>query len=381
MEKKIDVLIKGHGVVGMTLALYLSQRRLNVGLTVDHKNTDLTSKQDARYFALNKKSKELLERIEAWPSNDDVTDLQDMQIYGDHESELSFSPHEKTTPLAWIVKASALDARLRQNVKKQQNIVLVNSDQDDMQAPLTLICEGKHSEMRQKLGVNFDVRPYHQHAFATLIETGIDHHGKALQWFIEKESGPEILGLLPCEGNASTKMSVVWSMPSQMAMGMQEKSNDEIGESLSLLTKHRYPEIKIIGPSATWALSASKARQWVGKLGPDRYWALVGDSAHTIHPLAGMGLNLGLGDVAEMINIMDLRDEVEYWRKLGDPYLLRKYERTRKTDILSSWFFCDAMQRLFSHPNRLIKTARNHGLNGIQNLNFLKSFFMKHAGS
>jgi 2-polyprenyl-6-methoxyphenol hydroxylase-like FAD-dependent oxidoreductase len=78
---------------------------------------------------------------------------------------------------------------------------------------------------------------------------------------------------------------------------------------------------------------------------------------------------------------MDLRDEVQYWRKLGDQYLLRKYERARKTDILSSWYFCDSIQRLFAHSNGLVKTARNQGLNSIQNLNFLKSFFMKHAGS
>ena len=164
-------------------------------------------------------------------------------------------------------------------------------------------------------------------------------------------------------------------------MNFQQKTHDEIAQELSVLTKNRYPGMKVLGPSATWALSASKAKQWVGQIGTNRFWALAGDSAHTIHPLAGMGLNLGLGDVAEMVKVMDLRDEVQYWRKLGDQYLLRKYERARKTDILSSWYFCDAIQRLFSHSNGLVKTARNQGLNSVQNLNVLKSFFMKHAGS
>ena len=108
MEKKIDVLIKGQGVVGMSLALHLSQRRLNVALTLDKRHTGLTPRQDVRYFALNKKSKEILEKINSWPKNQNVTDLKDMHIFGDHASELSFSPEPHNGPLAWIVKASAL---------------------------------------------------------------------------------------------------------------------------------------------------------------------------------------------------------------------------------------------------------------------------------
>jgi len=381
MEKKIDVLIKGQGVVGMSLALYLSQKRLHVALTLDKKHTALAPRQDVRYFALNKKSKDVLEKINSWPKNQNITDLKDMQIFGDVSSELSFSPEQNSGPLAWIVKASALEDQLMQNIEQQEHIVLLNNEVADIEVPLTLICEGKQSAMRKKLGVTFDTNHYQQHAFATLVDTGIQHQGKALQWFIDKESGPEILGMLPCEGNESTHMSVVWSMPSKKAMNFQQKSHDEISQELSVMTKNRYPQVKVLGPSATWALSASKAKQWIGQLGTNRFWALAGDSAHTIHPLAGMGLNLGLGDVAELVKVMDLRDEVQYWRKLGDQYLLRKYERARKTDILSSWYFCDSIQRLFAHSNGLVKTARNQGLNSIQNLNFLKSFFMKHAGS
>ncbi len=381
MEKKIDVLIKGQGVVGLAAALHLSQRRLEIALSTDLTQQGTPPKQDARYYALNKSSKEILEAIDCWPTGSDVTELREMQIFGDQESELSFAPDQMKMPLAWIVKASSLNIKLVEKIKLQPNITQALHEGQNIQAPLTLICEGKHSAMRKKLGVEFDVKPYEQSAYATLIETGSPHHGKALQWFIDNESGPEILGLLPCEGNGSNKMSVIWSMPSQKASEYQKKADIEIAVAIDEMTKHQFPNLKVIGPSAVWPLSASKAKQWIGHWNTDSAWALLGDSAHTVHPLAGMGLNLGLGDVAEMVKTLELRHEKEYWRKLSDRYLLRKYERARKTDILSAWLFCDAIQRLFSHPSSLVKNLRNKGLHGVQKFSFIKSFFMLQAGS
>jgi len=381
MEKKIDVLIKGQGVVGLAVALHLSQRPLEIALSTDQVQQGSSPKQDARYYALNKASKEILDDIDCWPTGTDVTELREIQIFGDHESELNFAPAHMKMPLAWIVKASSLNKKLLEKVNQQPNISHVSEEGQNRQVPLTLICEGKYSAMRKKLGVEFDVKPYDQYAFATLIETNSPHHGKAMQWFIDNESGPEILGLLPCEGNASNKMSVIWSMPSQKVTAYQKKTDSEISQAIAEVTQNLFADIKVIGPCSVWPLAASKAKQWVGQWGPDSAWALLGDSAHTVHPLAGMGLNLGLGDVAEMIKMLDHRDKKEYWRKLSDPYLLRKYERARKTDILSAWLFCDAIQRLFSNPNALVKTLRNKGLRGVEKLTFIKSFFMLQAGS
>ncbi len=381
MEKKIDVLIKGQGVVGLAVALHLSQRQLEIALSTEQVQPGTVPKQDARYYALNKASKEILDGIDCWPSGSDVTDLREMQIFGDEASELSFAPVNMNRPLAWIVKASSLNKKLLEKINLQPNITLAMDEGLNTHAPLTLICEGKHSAMRKKLGVEFDVSPYEQCAFATLIDTGSPHHGKALQWFIDGEGGAEILGMLPCEGNGSSKMSVIWSMPAPKASHYQNKTDVDISQALAEVTKHQFPNLQVLGPSTVWPLSASKAQQWIGHWSSNSAWALLGDSAHTVHPLAGMGLNLGLGDVAEMLKTLDLRQDKEYWRKLSDRYLLRKYERARKTDILSAWLFCDAIQRLFSHPSAVAKTLRNKGLIGVQKLTFIKSFFMLQAGS
>ena len=380
MEKKIDVLIKGQGIVGMTLALHLSKFHLQIGLTLGHQPQKANTKQDARYFALNNASKKILEDVLCWPGGHDVTPLRAMQIFGDGLSELTFSSPIGHSPLAWIVKAASLHTQLRHQIGLTSNITWLE-DHEKSQAPLLLICEGKHSAMRQQLGVSFETQHYQQHAFATLIDTGVAHHGQAIQWFIHGESGAEILGLLPCEGIQSSVMSMIWSLPSQKAFEFQMMSEAQMAQEIARITGSRFPQLKIIGPSALWPLAASKAQQWVGKLDSKQSWALLGDSAHTVHPLAGMGLNLGLGDVGEMTRLFKHRAEKEFWRKTNDLYLLRQYERARKTDILSSWYFCDAIQQLFSNPNEMIKSFRNLGLNSVQQLQFVKSFFMQQAGS
>jgi 2-polyprenyl-6-methoxyphenol hydroxylase-like FAD-dependent oxidoreductase len=170
-------------------------------------------------------------------------------------------------------------------------------------------------------------------------------------------------------------------MPSQRAFELKGMTNEQVEKEVDKAVGEHFPHVRILGPTAVWPLVASKANQWVGQRSAQQSWALLGDSAHTVHPLAGMGLNLGLADVAQMLEILEIRAEKEYWRKLNDLSLLRRYERSRKADILAPWLFCDAMQQLFSHPNTMVRSLRNLGLTGVQRLNFIKTFFLQQAGS
>lgn len=380
MDKKIDVLIKGQGIVGMTLALHLSKARIDVGMTLDNASSIPSPKHDGRYFALNPQSKRLLESIGCWPQSQDATALKAMQIFGDQGSTLEFDSSQSNTPLAWIVKASSLSHLLSERIHSESHIHLFEH-KDQPSADLTLICEGKHSAMKKELGITFDVIHYHQHAFSTLIDTGTPHEGKAYQWFLQQGSSLEIFGLLPCGGSESSLMSLVWSMPSQKALMLHSQSDSEVCVEMEKTIGKRFPQLKIMSPSSVWPLSASKAHHWVGKLGDNQTWALLGDSAHTVHPLAGMGLNLGLGDVSQMIELFKIKAEKEFWRRTNDLTLLKRYERARKSEILNSWYFCDALYQLFSHPSEIIKSLRNLGLFSVQRLNFIKTFFIQQAGS
>ena len=103
---------------------------------------------------------------------------------------------------------------------------------------------------------------------------------------------------------------------------------------------------------------------------------LAGDAAHTVHPLAGQGLNLGLGDVAALARALDER---AYWRPLGDAKVLRAYERERKTAAALVGNTTDALQRLFDHPHPVVAQARNWGLRGFDRSAGLKHWVTRQA--
>jgi 2-polyprenyl-6-methoxyphenol hydroxylase-like FAD-dependent oxidoreductase len=109
-----------------------------------------------------------------------------------------------------------------------------------------------------------------------------------------------------------------------------------------------------------WPLQQAQAHHWSGSNARGA-WVLAGDAAHNVHPLAGQGLNLGLGDVAELVRVLDARP---YWRSVGDPKLLRQYERARKADLALVGNAGDALQRLFNHSHPALQTLRNLGMSG-----------------
>ena len=108
-------------------------------------------------------------------------------------------------------------------------------------------------------------------------------------------------------------------------------------------------------------------------------WVLAGDAAHSIHPLAGLGLNLGLADVSELSAILKERETTAYWRSIDDRFLLRRYERARKAGLQATWLACDGLQRLFNHPNASVQTLRNWGLNSFNQFAPLKQWTVQQA--
>ena len=122
--------------------------------------------------------------------------------------------------------------------------------------------------------------------------------------------------------------------------------------------------MQLAAPRATWPLQLARARRWCGP-----GWALAGDAAHTVHPLAGQGLNLGLADVVQLGTVLRER---EYWREPGDLRVLRRYARARQGDVLAMGCVTDGLQRLFSTPGPLARQLRNSGLNHFDHSGWLK---------
>jgi 2-polyprenyl-6-methoxyphenol hydroxylase-like FAD-dependent oxidoreductase len=122
---------------------------------------------------------------------------------------------------------------------------------------------------------------------------------------------------------------------------------------------------------AAWPLQLARAGRWCGP-----GWALAGDAAHSVHPLAGQGLNLGLGDAKALADVLRER---EYWRGVNDPKLLRRYERSRKADVLAMSATTDGLQQLFAQPPGPWTLVRNWGMRGFEHSGPVKQWVARQA--
>ena len=141
----------------------------------------------------------------------------------------------------------------------------------------------------------------------------------------------------------------------------------------------RWGRVVAVGERAAWPLQLAQASRWVGQgntAGTVKAWALAGDAAHTVHPLAGQGLNLGLGDVAELVQVLRARD---YWRSVGDARVLRCYERARKAASTAIGLATDGLQRVFAVESGALPVLRNWGMTGFENSGPLKQWVARQA--
>jgi ubiquinone biosynthesis UbiH/UbiF/VisC/COQ6 family hydroxylase len=393
MSTHYDICIQGSGIVARTLALLLAKERFRVALVSSAKaESSNGEKHDVRAYALNAASKNLLESLRVWPDAAHATPVLGMQVHGDTTGRVNFSAAEHgSEALAWIVDVPALEAQLLQAVKYQPLITVVEqvasahlqaankNSNTEIRRDLTVICEGKNSVTRDQLGVEFDVTPYHQHAIAARLTGTLPHNKQALQWF----KNGEILAFLPLsESNQpqpGNSVALVWSVAEERAKALMALSDEAFAAEVAAHSEYDLGELTLYSERAVWPLKLARADKWVGKhaeLGP---WALAGDAAHTVHPLSGQGLNLGLADVAELANVLSVIRGKEYWRSVGDLKLLRRYERARKLDALALGTVTDGLQQLFARSESPLQALRNWGMQGFERSGGLKRWVTKRA--
>jgi 2-polyprenyl-6-methoxyphenol hydroxylase-like FAD-dependent oxidoreductase len=366
MAKPIDVCIRGAGIVGRTLALQLASKRLQVALVASPAPPSPT---DVRAYALSSASRRLLESVRCWPDEMHATAVLAMQVHGDEGGNVAFTAAEQhTEALNWIVDVPALEQMLVDAVRFQPLIDVVDAPP---KATLTVVCEGKASSTRQEFGVDFDTTPYPQWALATRVQSAQRHGQVARQWFNQAE----ILALLPLGGPQGSECAIVWSVSPERAHALQNEPAHTFCEALTLASHAELGTLELTSARNIWPLQQAQARTWTGTAAQGA-WALAGDAAHNVHPLAGQGLNLGLGDVAELVQILDQRP---YWRTVADPKLLRQYERTRKAEFALISGAGDALQQLFYHPSPALQALRNWGMKGFERSGPLKEWVAQRA--
>jgi 2-polyprenyl-6-methoxyphenol hydroxylase-like FAD-dependent oxidoreductase len=349
-DKVFDVCVRGAGIVGRALALALSRQGLTVALQSAPGREGPA--EDIRAYALNAASVALLDSLKVWQAlpADARTAVFDMRVQGDAaESVLRFSAWQQhVRELAWIVDAAALEGELAAAVRYAPHVTAIA---DAVSAALLVLAEGRASATREQLGVEFQSHDYGQLALAARLQTDVPHGGLARQWF----GAPDVLALLPIDRpHAGRGLALVWSLPTERARSLLALPAADFEAELMQATDGNAGALQLTSTRASWPLALARAERVHGP-----GWALVGDAAHVVHPLAGQGLNLGLGDVAALSRVLAGR---EPWRDLADPRLLERYARERALPVQAMAVLTDGLLRLFAHPAPWARELRNRGL-------------------
>ena len=379
-----DICIRGAGIVGRSLALLLARERLRVALAAP--SAPPGKAPDVRAYSLNAAAKALLEDLRCWPEASGpapaVTQVTGMQVFGDAGGALHFGAADQgASELNWMVDVPVLEERLALAAQYQP---LIEQVQAPVAAPLTIVCEGRASQTRAELGVAFEVEHYEQHAVAARLHCAQAHGGVARQWFrFGKVPGldqpqAEILALLPMGGAGGQDIALVWSVHPLRAQELLALDSAAFAHELESACGLTLGRMQLVSERAAWPLQLARAARWVGAMPGTRgqSFALAGDAAHALHPLAGQGLNVGLADVATLVQVIRTR---EFWRPLSDLRLLRRYERARQADVLAMACVTDGLQKLFSHRSAPWARLRNWGLSGFDRSGPIKHWMARQA--
>ena len=376
MPRPYDVCIRGAGIVGRTLALRLASQRLRVALVAQSPEST-PAHSDVRAYALSPASRALIESVRCWPDAAHATPVLSMQVKtlspGRVGASIQFNADTQyAQALNWIVDVPVLEGLLADAVRFQPLIELHSEVQP---ASLTVICEGRASSTREEFGVEFDVTSYHQTAVAARVEAKFPHQQMAHQWFADGD----ILALLPMGGPDGNWYALVWSVSPERANALLAMEPQEFCHALEAASGTGEGTLRLTSDRKTWGLQAALARRWCAsnmQAGIQSSWVLAGDAAHNVHPLAGQGLNLGLGDVAELAHLLEGRP---YWRSVADIKLLRSYERARKAQYVMVGGSGDVLQQLFAQTQPAVQGVRDWGMRAFEKSGRLKDWMARRA--
>ena len=366
--KRVDVCVRGAGAVGSCLALALSRQGLAVALQAPARAAP--ARQDVRTYALNAASVALLRELKVWDAlpADARCPVYDMHVEGDAAgSALDFSAWSQgVEALAWIVDAAELERTLASAVSFAPHVQAVADGAVD--AALLAVAEGKASATRARLGVAMPVQRYGQRGVAARLQSDQPHAGVARQWF----RSPDVLALLPFDRPLPGHgYGLVWSVPDARADELLALDDASFEQALADATGGAVGSLRLCSERAAWPLTLARAEPVFGK-----GWVLLGDAAHLVHPLAGQGLNLGLGDVRALARVVAER---EPWRDLGDERLLQRYARQRAVPTLAMGQLTDGLLHLFASDAPVLRELRNRGLNLVNGLPPLKRLLASFA--
>ena len=382
---KTPIVICGTGIVGLATALALARQGQQVTL-VGPRQTFAPATSEAfhpRVYAISPASQKFLTSIGVWNLLDAqrLTAVQAMEIHGDGAGRVNLNAWQAAIPeLAWIVESGELERVLTQAVqifglnwvtekfshytRSDAEVCMTTEQGTVLQAELLIAADGAQSPLRAAAGLPVEIKPYGVTAIVAHLNCSQPHQGTAFQWFNDQG----VLALLPMPATQmGSQVSLVWSLKETFAQALLVLPAAEQATQLSVrlaeLTSGRLGELTPRGPLSAFPLSLNQSPMIGERL------ALVGDAAHRLHPLAGQGLNLGLGDVQALVSTLVER---EAFRGVGDPMVLRRYRRARAEPVLAMRMVTDGLHRLFDAQNAPAAWLRNVGMTLVDRLPILK---------
>lgn len=369
--ERCDILVRGDGAVGSAAALALSRQGFDVALLAADAGAPrpAPATEDVRSYALNAASVALLQSLKVWDAIPPAarTAVHDMRIEGDQPgARLDFSAWSEAVPqLAWIVDAPALERTLHEALRFAPRVHRVTAE---LPAGLTVLAEGKGSASRAQRGARMERHAYRQRAIAARLVSDLPHAGVARQWF----RSPDVLALLPIDQpEAGHGLALVWSLPDARAEALLAQEPAAFESELNAATAGAAGALRLASARSAWPLAIGYAEPVCGP-----GWVLLGDAAHVVHPLAGQGLNLGLGDV---VSLVDVLREREPWRALGDERLLARHARRREAPVRAMGLLTDSLLYVFASPQPVVRELRNRGLGLVNRLAPLKHLLAQQA--
>ncbi len=390
MNKNInaEIAVVGGGLTGSILALALAKFGFHICVIEKINYNQLKHfDYDSRTTALAASSKKVLSFINIWKDLEDkIGAINEIRVSdGDSPLYLHFEQDRLVgEPLGFMIENSYLRKILISNLKKNPKIKIISpasienlnltndrakiklANRTNIECDLVVAADGKDSFLRNYLNISTFGWEYNQVAIITNIKHQFSHNNIAHERFLE--AGP--LAILPLKN--PNHSSIVWTEKKENANAYLKLNERNFNKELSDKIGSFLGTIETFGGRFNYPLKLQLAEKYIS----DRF-ILIGDAAHSIHPIAGQGLNLSIRDISALIDILSFTKK--YGLDIGTQKVLEEFQKVRRSDNLLMAATTDILNKLFSNNSFSIKLIRDLGLEITNNIPILKKKFVRHA--